>query len=118
MGFLRQGVTQELKAECHNFGAFRTYLVDFLNTTDSPSVRTIVVVRRIDIAIAIKAQVVREDTERRCRPIATLVTDIAQTAIFAVTITRSRVPNGLTWTKLAREIHTSVTAVELRALIK
>ena len=49
-----------------------------------------VVVRRSDVAIVVEVQVVRVVTVSRCRPIVAVVTDIVETAIVVVAITRSR----------------------------
>ena len=54
------------------------------------TVRAIVVVRRIDVAIVVEVQVVRVVAVRRGRPIVAVVTDIVQTAIVVVAIPRSR----------------------------
>ena len=57
------------------------------------TVRAIVVVRRIDVAIVVEAQVVRVVAivaVRRGRPIVAVVANIVQTAIVVVAITRSR----------------------------
>ena len=56
------------------------------------TVRAIVVVRRIDVAIVVEVQVVRVVAVRRGRPIVAVVTDIVQAAIVVVAITRSRIP--------------------------
>ena len=53
------------------------------------TVRAIVVVRRIDVAIVVEVQVVRVVAVRRCRPIVAVVADIVQTAVVVVAITRS-----------------------------
>ena len=58
------------------------------------TVRAIVVVRRIDVAIVVEVQIVRVVIVRRSRPIVAAVTDTVQTAIAAVEITRSRIPDG------------------------
>ena len=54
------------------------------------TVRAIVVVRRIDVAIVVKVQVVRVVAVRRSRPIVAVVADIVETDIVVVAITRSR----------------------------
>ena len=56
------------------------------------TVRAIVVVRRIDVAIVVEVQVVRVVAVRRGRPIVAVVTDIVQAANVAVAIPRSRIP--------------------------
>jgi len=61
-----------------------------LEATDRLTVRAIVVVRRIDVAIVVEVQVVRVVAVRRGRPIVAVVTDIVQTAIVVVAIPRSR----------------------------
>ena len=61
-----------------------------METTDRKTVRAIAVVRRIDLAIAVEEQVVRVVAARRGRPIVAVVTDIVETAIVVVAITRSR----------------------------
>ena len=53
------------------------------------TVRAIVVVRRIDVAIVVEVQVVRVVAVRRCRPIVAVVADIVLTPIVVVAITRS-----------------------------
>lgn len=55
--------------------------------------RAIVVVRRIDVAIAGEVQVVRDVAVRRGRPIVAAATDIVETAIGNVATTRSRIPS-------------------------
>ena len=57
------------------------------------TVRAIDAVRRIDVAIVVEVQVVREVAARRGRPIVAVVTDKAETAIEVVAITRSRIPS-------------------------
>ena len=70
-------------------------LVDDLETTDRLTVRAIgVAVRRIDVDNVVEEQAARAVIERRRRPIVAGVADIVETAIDAVAITRSRVPNG------------------------
>ena len=54
------------------------------------TVRAIVVVRRIDVAIVVEFQVVRVVIVRRSRPIVAVVADIVETAVIVVAITRSR----------------------------
>ena len=54
------------------------------------TVRAIVVVRRIDVAIVVEVQVVGVVIVRRSRPIVAVVADIVETAIVVVAITRSR----------------------------
>lgn len=48
--------------------------------------------RRIDIATIVVVQAVRVAVDRRGRPIAAAETDIVETAIEVVAITRSRIP--------------------------
>lgn len=61
-----------------------------METTDRVAVRAIVVVRRIDVAIVVQVQVVRVVIVRRSRPIVAVASDIVQTAVVVVAITRSR----------------------------
>ena len=61
-----------------------------METTDRITVCAIVVVRRIDVAIVVEVQVVRVVAVRRCRPIVAVVSNIVQTSIVVVAITRSR----------------------------
>ena len=56
------------------------------------TVRAIVVARRTDGAMAEDPQTVRGAAVRRCRPVVAVVTDIVETAIAVVAITRSRIP--------------------------
>ena len=49
--------------------------------------------RRIDVAIVVEVQVVREASFRRGRPIVAVVTDIGETALVVAAITRSRIPS-------------------------
>lgn len=86
-------------------------LVDCLETTDRPTVRAIIVVRRIDPAIVAEEQAVRAVTVRRSRPIGAVVADIAETAIIAVAMTRSRVPNYGCTAELSGEVHAFVSAI-------
>ena len=53
----------------------------------------------------------RQEMSRISRPAVAVGADIAETAILAVAITRSRVPNGACRTELAGEIHAFVAAV-------
>ena len=66
-----------------------------METTDRVTVRAIVVVRRIDVAIVVEVQVVRVVIVRRSRPIVAVAADIAETATIAAAITRSRIPDSL-----------------------
>lgn len=79
-----------------------------METTDRLAVRAIVAARRTDVAIAVEEQEVRVAIVRRSRPIGAAATDIAQTAIVAAAITRSRIPDGLVRAKLAGEIRAFV----------
>ncbi len=62
----------------------------FSETTDRLTVRPVVVVRRIDVAIVVEVQVVSVVAVRRTRPIVAVVTNIVEGAIAVVQITRSR----------------------------
>ena len=73
--------------------------------------RAKVVERRIDEAIGVEVMAVRVVAVRRGRPIVAEVTDIVETAIVVEAITRSRVPDGLVRTELAREVHAFVGVV-------
>ena len=55
--------------------------------------RATVVGRRKDVAIVAEVQVVRVVAVRRGRPIVAVATDIAETAIVVVAITRNRIPS-------------------------
>ena len=57
--------------------------------------RAIAEVRRIDEAIVVEVQVVREVAVRRSRPKEAVVADIVETAIDAAAPTRSRIPDSL-----------------------
>ena len=81
-----------------------------METTDRPTARAIAAARRIDVAIVAEEQVVRVVTARRSRPAVAVEADIAETAIVAVAITRSRVPNGACRTEPAGEVHAFVSA--------
>ena len=61
-----------------------------METTDRVAVRAIVVVRRIDVAIVVEVQVVSVVIVRRSRPIVAVASNIVQTSIVVVAITRSR----------------------------
>ena len=66
-----------------------------METTDRPTVRATVADRRSDVATAVEAQEVRwVAAAMRRRPTEAAVTDIAEIAIVAVAITRSRIPDG------------------------
>ena len=82
----------------------------FFLTTDRVTERAIVVFRRIDAATAAEVQAVRAGDIRRGRPVAA-VADTAQTAVVAVAITRSRVPDYTCTAELAGEVHAFVGAV-------
>lgn len=69
-------------------------LVDDLETTDRPTGRAIVAVRRIDVAIVAEVQAARVVSARRSRPIEAEAADMVETANIAVAITRSRIPDG------------------------
>ena len=89
----------------------------FLETTDGVAARATDVVRWIDVATVVEVQAVRGVAIRRGRPIEAGATDIAQTAIAAVAITRSRVPDGRCAAELAGEVHTffgTVVSVDKR----
>lgn len=64
-----------------------------------------VAARRMDVAIVVEVQVVRDVAVRRCRPIVAAVSNIAQTSIVAAAKTRSRIPDGLICAELAGEVH-------------
>ena len=66
-----------------------------METTDRVTVRAIVAARRMDVAIAVEEQAEREAANRRSRPIEFVAADNAETAIVAVAITRSRIPDSL-----------------------
>ena len=82
-----------------------------METTHRLPVRAIVVVRRIDVAIAEEVQGVRVVIVRRSRPIAAVVTDIVQTAIDVVATTRSRIPDGGGTAELAGKVHAFIGTV-------
>jgi hypothetical protein len=87
-------------------------LVDDLETTDRPTVRaTVVGERRTDVVMVVEVQAVRAVAARRCRPIVAVATDIVETAIAVVAITRSRVPYSRCRTKLAGEVHAFIGAI-------
>ena len=82
-----------------------------METTDRLTFRAIVSARRTDVAIVVEEQAVRVVTVRRSRPVVAEVADIVETATAAVAITRSRIPDGTCWAKLAGEVHTLVGAI-------
>ena len=86
-------------------------LVDDLETTDRETVRAIAIDRRKDVATAVEAQAVRAVIVWRSRPTAAAVAETVETAIVAVAITRSRVPDGRCAAELAGEVHAFVGAV-------
>lgn len=86
-------------------------LVGYLDAADRQTVRAIVEAHRIDSAIEVEAQVVREVAARRCGPMAAVVADIVETASAVVAITRTRVPYSRCRTKLAGEVHAFVCIV-------
>ena len=61
----------------------------FLEATDRLPVRTVVVVRRIDVAIVVEVEVIRVVAIRSNRPIVAVVAGTVQPSIVVVTITRS-----------------------------
>ena len=60
-----------------------------MEATDRLPVRTVVVVRRIDVAIVVEVEVIRVVAIRSNRPIVAVVADTVQPSIVVVTITRS-----------------------------
>ena len=92
-------------------GFLTTLVKSLLDTTDRMAVRTVVVVRRNNVATSVEVQGVRVVTEWRCRPIVAVGADIVQTASEVVPTTRSRVPNGRCRTELAGEIHAFIATV-------
>ena len=65
-----------------------------METTDRVTVRAIDADRRIDVAIVVEAQAVRSAIARRSRPIVAVAANNVETAVVAVAITRSRIPDG------------------------
>ena len=75
------------------------------------TVRAIEAALRIDAATVVEVQEVRVVTVRRSRPIAADVTNMVETAIVVVAITRSRIPDGGCRTELAGEVHTFIGTI-------
>ena len=83
-----------------------------MEATDRLAVRTtVVVVRRLDAAIAAEVQVARVFAIWSTRPIEADAAGIVQRPIEGVAITRSRVPDGECTAKIAGEVYTFSTVV-------
>ena len=78
--------------------------------------RTIAVVRRIDAAIVVEAQVVRAVMSWSNRPIVADA-DTEQRPTIVVAKTRSRVPDGGSTAKIAGEVYTLFAAI-ISAIIR
>ena len=83
----------------------------FFDTTDRKPVRAKVAGRRNDVATEVEVQAVRVFAVRRGRPTVAAATDIVETAISAVAITRSRIPDGGSRAELTGEIHAFIGTV-------